>query len=62
MVYTKENLDITKYVKAHLGIPDASDLDQEQLDNDDTPAAKPVAQPAEDDFDYIKLISNGAYG
>jgi len=61
MVYTKENLDITKYVKAHLGIPDVSDLNEEQLDSSGTPVT-PIAPPTEDDFDYIKLISNGAYG
>ena len=60
----KEDLDITKYVKAHLGIPDASDLDNEQLDGskEEPTPQNTIVTPTEDDFDHIKLISNGAYG
>lgn len=60
----KDDLDITKYVKAHLGIPDSSELPPEQLDTEEElpSQAAPVVAPTEDDFDHIKLISNGAYG
>lgn len=58
----QEKLDITKYVKAHLGL-DPEPPENTEQDNEEVVApSNPVVPPTEDDFEYIKLISNGAYG
>ncbi|XP_032239899.2 microtubule-associated serine/threonine-protein kinase 3 isoform X2 [Nematostella vectensis] len=65
-----EKLDITNYVKARLGLDEEGrttepdDITDEIDDSTDsvTPTYTTSHLPTEEDFDYIKLISNGAFG
>lgn len=55
--------DITSYVKVKLGLVQAEELSPDSPKKDESTANTEFDKnPTEDDFEYIKLISNGAYG
>ncbi|CAH3170099.1 unnamed protein product [Porites evermanni] len=57
-----DKTDITQYVKVKLGLVQAEEPTPDSTEKSDSPSCLVGEPPNEDDFQYIKLISNGAYG
>ncbi|CAH3196693.1 unnamed protein product, partial [Porites evermanni] len=57
-----DKTDITQYVKVKLGLVQAEEPTPDSTEKSDSASSLVGEPPNEDDFQYIKLISNGAYG
>lgn len=58
-----DKADITSYVKIKLGLVQTEEPQPDSPEKDDTTSTSEFdKKPTEDDFECIKLVSNGAYG